>query len=147
MNKVILLGRVGRNPKITKYRRPEGGPVQTVANFPLATVTRKRNSEGGMDKFTQWHSIVCWHEYATTAKYYVRKGDKLLLEGRLEYRSWEKRDGSATFSCDIKVVKPEGRLHFIAEIESDEWRRRKRDFATTRSGETPFFASGNPFFR
>jgi len=127
MNKVLLLGRVGRNPKITKYRRPEGGPVQIVANFPLATTTRKKNAEGNMDKFTQWHSVVCWHEYATTARYYVRKGDKLFVEGRLEYRSWEMENGTRRYECDIKVVKPEGRIHLIAEIPSQEWRRRKMD--------------------
>ena len=78
MNKVILVGNVGRDPEI----RYVG--TRPVASFTLATTERGYR--------TEWHNIVMWDKAAETAERYIRKGTKLLIEGKLRTRVWEDRN-------------------------------------------------------
>ena len=80
MNKVILLGNVGRDPRI----RYVGD--KAMAEFPLATTERFNNTER-----TEWHNIVMWGEHAEFAENYIRKGSRLMVEGKLRTRYWEDR--------------------------------------------------------
>lgn len=79
MNKAILLGNVGRDPKM---RMVSGTPV---AEFPLAT---SEKNPGG-NETTEWHNIVMWGRAAEFAEKYIRKGSRLLVEGRIRTRWWE----------------------------------------------------------
>ncbi|HSR57082.1 MAG TPA: single-stranded DNA-binding protein [Candidatus Binataceae bacterium] len=84
VNKVILLGNLGRDPEIRHL--PSG---QKVANFTLATSIRLRKGEQ-----TEWHNIVAFDKLAELAEQYLRKGKQIYLEGRLRTRQWEAKDGS-----------------------------------------------------
>lgn len=88
MNKVILMGNVGKDPEI---RYVETRPV---AEFSLATTERARRLANGNEipERTEWHRIVMWDKAAETAEKYIRKGTKLYIEGKLRTRTWEDRN-------------------------------------------------------
>lgn len=88
MNKVILLGNVGKDPVI---RYVETRPI---AEFTLATTERARTNPNGVviPERTEWHNIVMWDQAAETAEKYIRKGTRLLIEGKLRTRVWEDRN-------------------------------------------------------
>lgn len=104
MNKAILIGNVGKEPEI---RKTQSGI--SVANFSLATSKKIK----GEDK-TEWHRIVAWDKLAEIVEKYVHKGDKLMIEGEIETRDYEK-DGQKVYTTEIRAWnmemlggKPEG---------------------------------------
>ena len=89
VNKVILIGNVGKDPEV-RYT----GPDQAVATFSLATTERGYTAANGTqvaDK-TEWHNIVMWGRHAQIAEKYIRKGSQLYIEGKLRTRVWEDRN-------------------------------------------------------
>lgn len=96
INKVILVGRLGRDPDV---RNLENGVM--VANFSLATSESYRDRNTGERKdSTEWHNVVLWRGLAETAQKYLRKGDMVYIEGKLRTRSWEK-DGVTRYSTEV----------------------------------------------
>lgn len=96
VNKVILIGRLGADPEI-RYA-PSGAPV---ANFRLATNRVWKDKEGNMQEDTAWHRIVAWNRLAEIVKEYVKKGHRIYVEGRLQYREWEDQNGQRRFTTEI----------------------------------------------
>lgn len=97
VNKVILVGRLGRDPE-TRYT--SGG--QAVANFTLATDETFKDRSGERQKRTEWHRIVLWGKLAEIAQQYLKKGMLVYIEGRIQTRQWEdKRDGQKRTSTEI----------------------------------------------
>jgi single-strand DNA-binding protein len=97
VNKVILLGNIGKDPEI-KYT-PSG---TAVANFSVATGERYKDKEGQWQERTEWHNIVAWDKLAEIIGQYVEKGSKLYLEGRLQTRSWDdKQSGEKKYRTEI----------------------------------------------
>ena len=86
VNKVILVGNLGRDPEV---RSTTSG--QTVANFSLATNRRWRDKDGNRQEQTEWHNIVVWGRQAEVAGQYLTKGRQIYIEGRLQTRSWDDR--------------------------------------------------------
>lgn len=95
VNKVILVGNLGNDPEV---RSTTGGT--NVASFPLAT-TRKWNKDGVKQEKTEWHRVQAWGKLADVVKKYVKKGDRLYVEGRVEYRQWDDKDGNKRYSTEI----------------------------------------------
>lgn len=91
VNKVILIGNATRD---TELRQTQSG--KSVSNIRLAT-NRKVNGQ----ELTQFHTIVCWDTLAETTSIYVKKGDPLYVEGRLEYRSFQDEEGKERGVCEI----------------------------------------------
>ncbi len=100
VNKVILLGNVGRDPDV---RYPSQG--QTVASFPLATSDRAYTTSSGaqVPERTEWHNIVMWGRNAEIAEKYIRKGTRLYIEGRLRTRNWEDKNKIKRYVTEIYV--------------------------------------------
>jgi single-strand DNA-binding protein len=97
VNKVILVGRLGRDPE-TRYT--SGG--QAVANFTLATDETFKDRSGERQKRTEWHRIVLWGKLAEIAQQYLKKGQLVYVEGRIQTRQWEdKRDGQKRTTTEI----------------------------------------------
>ena len=96
MNKALLYGNVGGDPKITNL---ESG--KKVAKFSLATNKTYSNSAGEKITETQWHNIVLWGKLAETAEKYVKKGSSLIVEGEINYRSYENKDGITIYVTEI----------------------------------------------
>lgn len=96
VNKVILLGRLGKDPEI---RNMENGTM--VANFTMATSeVYKDKKTGERREATEWHNISCWRGIAEIAGKYLRKGEQVYIEGKLHTRSWEK-DGITRYTTEI----------------------------------------------
>ncbi|HEC41584.1 MAG TPA: single-stranded DNA-binding protein [Bacteroides sp.] len=96
VNKVILVGNVGKDPE-TRYL--EGGTA--VCSFSLATSESYRNRDGEKITNTEWHNVVLWRGLAEVAEKYVKKGSQLFIEGRIRTRSWDDRDGNKRYTTEI----------------------------------------------
>lgn len=95
VNKVLLIGNVGRDPE-TKYL-PNGDAVTSVS---LATSEKWKDKAGKPQESTQWHRVSFFRKLAEIAGEYVKKGSQIYVEGRIEYREWEK-DGAKRYSTEI----------------------------------------------
>jgi single-strand DNA-binding protein len=99
VNKVILLGNVGKDPEI---RATQGG--MTVANFSIATTDRIKGQDGQFTDKTEWHNLVAFQRTAEIVRDYVKKGNKLYIEGRLQTSSWDdKTTGQKKYKTEIIV--------------------------------------------
>ena len=97
VNKVVLIGNIGKNPEI-KYT-PNG---TAVAKFSLATNERFKDKSGEWQDRTEWHSIVAWQRLAEVIGEYTNKGGRLYIEGRLQTSSWEDREsGQKRYRTEI----------------------------------------------
>jgi single-strand DNA-binding protein len=96
VNKVILVGHLGSDPEV-RYT-PSG---KAVANFSLATTERFTNKEGEKEERTEWHKIVAWARLGEICGEYLTKGSQVYIEGRLQTRSWEDRDGNKRYTTEI----------------------------------------------
>ncbi len=99
VNKVILLGNVGKDPEI----RSTGGGTM-VATFGLATSERSKDAQGNWQDRTEWHNVVAYARLAEIIRDYVKKGHKLYVEGRLTTRNWDdKETGKKVYRTEIVV--------------------------------------------
>jgi single-strand DNA-binding protein len=96
VNKVILVGRLGRDPE-TRYT----GGGQAVANFSVATDETYKDRNGEKQKRTEWHKIVVWGKQAEIAQQYLKKGSLLFVEGRIQSREWQDKEGQKRTSFEI----------------------------------------------
>jgi single-strand DNA-binding protein len=97
VNKVILVGNVGKDPEVRYLEKNVA-----VANFTLATTERGFTMQNGtqVPDRTEWHNIVAWRGLAELAEKYIRKGSQLYIEGKIQSRSWEK-DGIKRYTTEI----------------------------------------------
>lgn len=96
VNKVILVGNLGADPEV-RYA-PSG---TAVANFSLATTDQWTNKEGGKEEKTEWHRIVAFGRLGEICGEYLHKGKQVYVEGRLQTRSWEDREGVKRYTTEI----------------------------------------------
>ena len=102
LNKVTLIGNLGNDPEV---RSTSGG--NRVATFSLATSRSWNDAAGAKQEKTEWHRCVVWNtkssQLADIVERYVKKGDKIYVEGRIEYRQWQDKDGQTRYSTEINV--------------------------------------------
>lgn len=99
VNKVFLLGNVGKDPEI---RTTAGG--MTVASFSLATAERAKGADGQWADKTEWHNLVCFQRTAEIVRDYVKKGTQVFVEGKIQTRSWDdKTSGEKKYKTEILV--------------------------------------------
>ena len=96
VNKVILVGNLGKDPEI---RHLDNGIA--VANFSLATTESYTNKQGERVNQTEWHNIVLWRGLADVAEKYLKKGNSVYIEGKINTRKWEDKEGVTRYSTDI----------------------------------------------
>ncbi|PID37948.1 MAG: single-stranded DNA-binding protein [Proteobacteria bacterium] len=96
VNKVILIGNLGADPEL---RYTSGN--QAVADLRLATSRRWRDRNGEQQEDTQWHRVVVWGKQAEQCKEYLSKGRQVYIEGRLQTRQWEDRDGNKRYTTEV----------------------------------------------
>ncbi len=96
VNKVILVGRLGQNPEMRFT--PSGA---AVANFSVATNENWTDKGGQKQERTEWHRIVAWGKQAELCNQYLSKGRQVYLEGRLQTRQWQDKDGQTKYSTEI----------------------------------------------
>jgi single-strand DNA-binding protein len=102
LNKVTLIGNVGGDPEV---RSITGG--SRVATFSVATSRQWNDASGAKQEKTEWHKCVVWNskgsQLADIVERYVKKGDKLYIEGRIEYRQWQDKEGQTRYTTEINV--------------------------------------------
>lgn len=120
VNKVTLLGNVGKDPEIRKTQ--DGGKIVT---FSLATSEAwKDRASGERKEKTEWHRVVCFNDrIGDVVEKYVKKGSKVYLEGQIQTRKWTDQSGAEKFSTEIVIGKFKGELTLLDSREN-------------RSGET-----------
>ncbi|MBI1749735.1 MAG: single-stranded DNA-binding protein [Acidobacteria bacterium] len=96
VNKVILVGRLGRDPE---SRFTASG--QAVCNFSLATDRSYKDRNGQTQKQTEWHKIVVWSKLAEICQKYLKKGSQIFIEGRIQSRQWEDQQGQKRTAFEI----------------------------------------------
>jgi len=96
LNKVMVIGNVGRDPEM-RYT-PSGKPV---TSFSVATTRSWTNSEGERREETEWFNVVAWGNLAEICKQHLRKGQQVYVEGRLQTRSWEDHEGRKRFRTEL----------------------------------------------
>lgn len=101
MNKAILLGRLGRDPEFRTAGDKE------VASMSLATEETYKDKNGERQKKTQWHRLTCWISIPFIRDY-LHSGDCILVEGKIEYREWEDKNGNKKTSTEINVTDIKG---------------------------------------
>jgi single-strand DNA-binding protein len=100
VNKVILIGKLGADPEV---RYTAGGSA--VANFSIATNERWNDkSTGERQERTEWHRIVAWGRLGEICGEYLSKGKQVYIEGRLQTRSWDDRDGNKRYMTEVVAV-------------------------------------------
>ena len=103
LNKAILIGNVGSDPEIRTV-----GSGTRVAQFSLATGRSWTDQSGAKQEKTEWHRCVVWNSargsgLADVVEKYVKKGEKIYVEGEIEYRQWQDKDGQTRYTTEIKV--------------------------------------------
>ena len=99
VNKVFLLGNLGRDPEV---RSTSSG--QPVANFSVATSRKWKDRDGQLQEQTEWHNVVCFGRQAEVAGQYLTKGKQVFVEGRIQTRSWDDRNtGEKRYRTEIVV--------------------------------------------
>ena len=97
LNKVLLIGNLGKDPELRKT-----GSGTSVCNFPIATTERWKNNEtGNWDEKTEWHNVVVWGKQGENCHQYITKGRPVYIEGRLQTRSWEDKDGNKRYTTEV----------------------------------------------
>lgn len=96
INKVILIGHLGRDPEVKRL-----DANTTVAKFSLATTEPYKTKEGTWAEQTEWHNIVMWRQLAERAERDLRKGMPIYIEGKIRSRSWDDKDGNKRYVTEV----------------------------------------------
>jgi single-strand DNA-binding protein len=141
VNKVILVGNLGRDPEVRSL--PSGQPV---ANFTVATSRRWKDRDGNRQERTEWHRVVIFNEnLGRVAKSYLRKGSKVYLEGQLQTRKWQDQSGQDKYTTEVVLQRFRGELTLLdragdnvpVENGSDFGRATPMEGAGARGGGGP----------
>jgi single-strand DNA-binding protein len=96
LNKVLLIGNLGKDPEV---RYTASGTA--VASFSLATSEKFKNKDGEWEERTEWHNVTLWGRLAEIAGEYLGKGKTVYIEGRLQTRKWQDKDGKDRYTTEI----------------------------------------------
>ena len=96
LNKVMLIGRLGRDPEVRHT-----GSGTAVANFSIATSERRKSQSGEWEEHTEWHDIVAFGKLADICQKYLNKGKQIYIEGRLQTRKWQDKEGQQRRKTEV----------------------------------------------
>ena len=99
LNKAMIIGNLGADPEV-RYTQSN----TAIANFNVATTEKYRDSNGDLKENTEWHKIVCWGRLAEIAQQYLRKGSPVYIEGTIQTRQWEDKEGQKRYTTEIKAL-------------------------------------------
>lgn len=117
LNKAFIRGRLGQDPEV-KYTKNN----TAVANLSIATSSSYKNKQGERVEDTEWHRVTLWSRLAEIAQEYLHKGDLVFIEGRIETRKWEDKDGNDRYTTEIVGF----RLDMLNTKESSDSKKNKR---------------------
>ncbi len=115
MNRVTLMGRVGKDPEIRSFQNGD-----KVANFTIATSERWKDKDSGEKKErTEWHNVSVTGPVVKVVEAYVHKGDQILIEGQLQTRKWQDQAGNDKYTTEVVVRAIGGAVHLIGGAKGD----------------------------
>ena len=134
VNKVILLGNLGKDPEV---RRLDDG--RGVANFSLATSETYKNKSGEKVTNTEWHNIVLWSPLAEIAESYLKKGSQVYIEGKISNRSYEDKDGIKKYVSEVvgRDITLLGRAPDSSGVQAEE-NKPQESTETVQEDDLPF---------
>lgn len=100
LNKAMIIGRLGKDPDV-RYTQSN----TAVANLSIATSNRYKDKSGEWQERTEWHRVVAWGRTAEVAQEYLKKGSLVYIEGPIQTKEWEDKDGTPRYSREIKALK------------------------------------------
>ena len=136
VNKVILIGRLGRDPEV-RYT-PSG---VAVANFSIATSEEWKDKDTGeKQERTEWHKIVAWRRLGEICGEYLHKGKEVYIEGKLQTRPWEDRDGNKRYTTEVvaNVMQMLGAAGKEGKVQSADNKFSTEEPVTVPEDEIPF---------
>ncbi|MFN1836005.1 single-stranded DNA-binding protein [Balneola sp. MJW-20] len=99
LNKAMLIGRLGQDPEV-RYTQSN----TAVATLSIATSERYKDSNGELQEKTEWHRVVAWGRLAEICQQYLTKGSQVYIEGPIQTRQWEDKDGQKRYTTEIKAL-------------------------------------------
>ena len=99
LNKAMIIGRLGQDPDV-RYTQSN----TAVANLSVATSERYKDSSGEWKENTEWHRVVAWGRLAEICQEYLKKGSQVYIEGPIQTRSWEDKEGQKRYTTEIKAL-------------------------------------------
>jgi len=133
VNKVILVGHLGRDPEV-RYT-PNG---DAVADVSLATTEYYKDKNGERNEKTEWHNLVMWRSQAEFAKEWLKKGQLVYVEGRIQNRQWEDKEGQKRNKTDIQVDQITTLGAFVGKNKSEDAPDKSNSTDKTGDEEIPF---------
>jgi single-strand DNA-binding protein len=148
VNKVILVGNLGRDPEVRFM--PNG---EAVCNFSIATTDSWRDKNGQKQERTEWHNIVMYRKLAEIAGEYLKKGRPVYVEGRLQTRKWQTKEGQDRYTTEIVADQMQmlggreggGSAGYEPMDEDQSMQSRPQQSAPSQSAPAPQPASGGDF--
>ncbi|MBB3808772.1 single-stranded DNA-binding protein [Pseudochelatococcus contaminans] len=135
VNKCIIVGHLGRDPEV---RRSQSGAPIVGLNVATSESWRSKDS-GERQERTEWHRVVIFNEHlAKVAEQYLRKGSKVYLEGQLQTRKWQDKDGQERYTTEIVLQRYRGELAILDSKREDDGGSRSSsgNYAATKGGDT-----------
>jgi single-strand DNA-binding protein len=99
LNKAMIIGRLGQDPDV-RYTQSN----TAVANLSVATSERYKDKQGEWKENTEWHRVVAWGRLAEICQEYLKKGSQVYIEGPIQTRKWEDKEGQTRYSTEIKAL-------------------------------------------
>lgn len=142
LNKVQLIGNLGRDPEI-RYTNDN----RAIANLTIATTESWNDKKGGRQDKTEWHRVVVFGKLAEVIEKYVKKGDKVYFEGKLQTRQWTDKDGQERYTTEIVVDSFGGQMVMLGKNggESSSFDSAPESSSTTSMSQEPDFDDDIPF--
>ncbi|NBO10207.1 MAG: single-stranded DNA-binding protein [Methylophilaceae bacterium] len=148
VNKVILVGNLGRDPEVRFM--PNG---EAVCNFSIATTDSWKDKNGQKQERTEWHNIVMYRKLAEIAGEYLKKGRPVYVEGRLQTRKWQTKEGQDRYTTEIVADQMQmlggreggGSAGYEPMDEDQSMQSRPQQSAPSQSAPAPQLASGADF--
>jgi len=131
VNKVILVGNLGKDPEV---RHTQAGGA--VATLRIATTERRKDKAGNWGDHTEWHTVTLFNRNAENAERFLAKGRQVYVEGRLQTRKWQDKDGQDRYSTEVVA----DTVHFLGGKTED---RGKTDGRVERSRPAPLTRGGD----
>lgn len=99
VNKAIIVGRLGADPEV-RYTQSNAA----VATLSIATSERYKDKNGQMQEKTEWHRAIAWNRTAEICQQYLKKGSQVYIEGPIQTRKWQGKDGKDNYTTEIKIL-------------------------------------------
>ena len=143
LNKVQLIGNMGRDPEI-RYTNDN----RAIANLTIATTESWNSKDGGRQDKTEWHRVVVFGKLAEVVEKYMKKGDKVYFEGKLQTRQWTDKDGQERYTTEIVVDSFGGQMVMLGKGgagESSSFDNAPAASSNTAVSQEPDFDDDIPF--